>query len=444
LQDANDCLLRSQFFSRASSPKALVCPACLPTRCSNPPPMAYFLVDSPLFLAASHNKASIGRAVEDVHQDVMSTADWISLYKNERLLSLVDASYMIDSAEKSKLRFYALQSLRLRQQEAGSQRQESLSSGQDMASLEKSLILGSEIFDNDFVVRSRRLIADNPIPEVVPEPPMHMVLSAISSTRLPLSSEDCVRWLKKVNIEQATSTWLSISAKGINIRDYINFDVSEPKTVQEPVCELDSYGFMWTMDHLQGYVMRDDNSLYKAERGLLQLFQNFSGKFDDSVDGIASKISLAMEASKNDYNKTWILATAAALYWRVVGNSSMAIQCLRHSILHAPYNMKVTSQCRLDLGLISLANVYHQNGWLHSALIAAGAAMRISPKFVVVHFTLANIYAALVSIQIETRLGNFDRAVGFYFSTLELQGSFEPAKERIRALFCTVGSEAAS
>lgn len=43
-----------------------------------------------------------------------------------------------------------------------------------------------------------------------------------------------------------------------------------------------------------------------------------------------------------------------------------------------------------------MANVYHQAGMLHSALIAGGAALQQSPKFVVIHFTIANIYAAMV------------------------------------------------
>lgn len=50
-----------------------------------------------------------------------------------------------------------------------------------------------------------------------------------------------------------------------------------------------------------------------------------------------------------------------------------------------------------DLALVSLANVYHQAGMLHSALIAGAAALNLSPEFVVIHFTLANIYSAMAS-----------------------------------------------
>lgn len=37
----------------------------------------------------------------------------------------------------------------------------------------------------------------------------------------------------------------------------------------------------------------------------------------------------------------WILSTLAALYWRVRGNASLAIDCLRHSLTVAPVHMKV-------------------------------------------------------------------------------------------------------
>ncbi len=45
---------------------------------------------------------------------------------------------------------------------------------------------------------------------------------------------------------------------------------------------------------------------------------------------------------------------------------------------------------------MSLSNVYHQGGMLHSALIAGGAALQLSPDLVIVHFTLANVYTTMV------------------------------------------------
>ncbi|KAK5969550.1 hypothetical protein GCK32_013490 [Trichostrongylus colubriformis] len=79
---------------------------------------------------------------------------------------------------------------------------------------------------------------------------------------------------------------------------------------------------------------------------------------------------------------------------------------------------------------VSLANICHQAGLLHSALIAAGTALSASPNLVAIHFTIANIYASM---------GDYQRALEFYYSTLSLQMNFEPAKERIRAIYCHSG-----
>ncbi len=36
-----------------------------------------------------------------------------------------------------------------------------------------------------------------------------------------------------------------------------------------------------------------------------------------------------------------MLTTAAALYWRVRGNTEQAVNCLRHALVYAPREMKV-------------------------------------------------------------------------------------------------------
>ncbi|CAM6006292.1 unnamed protein product [Sphagnum balticum] len=97
-----------------------------------------------------------------------------------------------------------------------------------------------------------------------------------------------------------------------------------------------------------------------------------------------------------------------------------------------------------DLALVSLANVYHQLSLLNAALIAGGAALDLSPKFVVIHFTLANVYSAQVGkycphMPINIFQGRLDLATEFYLSTLALQTNFEPARERIRAVYCAAG-----
>lgn len=77
------------------------------------------------------------------------------------------------------------------------------------------------------------------------------------------------------------------------------------------------------------------------------------------------------------------------MYWRVRGKVKNAIDCLRVALHHSPYTYK-------DIPLTSLANVLHRAGLNNDALVAAYMALEISPTFVVIHFTCANIHAARV------------------------------------------------
>lgn len=87
---------------------------------------------------------------------------------------------------------------------------------------------------------------------------------------------------------------------------------------------------------------------------------------------------------------SWVLSTAAALYWRVKGHAHQAVTCLRHALRYTPREMK-------DIPLLSLANILHRAGMYNNALILTNMALEISPKFVVIHFTMANIYVSKVS-----------------------------------------------
>merc|ERR1712012_1400595 len=67
-----------------------------------------------------------------------------------------------------------------------------------------------------------------------------------------------------------------------------------------------------------------------------------------------------------------------------------ALDCLRHALYHAPLDMR-------DTPLVGLANIMHRAGLYNDAIIAANLALEISPRVVVTHFTLANIYASKVT-----------------------------------------------
>lgn len=70
--------------------------------------------------------------------------------------------------------------------------------------------------------------------------------------------------------EQRTSTWLSVTAKGINLEKFIDFQA--PVDLNEdfqPICpELLSPSPILTLDHLPAYHLRHQFIHYKPEKGL--------------------------------------------------------------------------------------------------------------------------------------------------------------------------------
>ncbi|KAK8402915.1 hypothetical protein O3P69_000887 [Scylla paramamosain] len=258
------------------------------------------------------------------------------------------------------------------------------------------------------------VVEDDPLPDVLlrvrervasPPPPPHV----------------CDRANKLSDVKHFTSTWLSVSAKSIDIAEYLVPSPAVGTQLEEPICRGDLPASMHTLDHLAG--IRHRHLLpHFPEMGLREALQTLTDRTPVSVDLMATRIARSL--AKNE--TSWVVATAAALYWRVVGSGERAVDCLRHTLHYAPRHMK-------DIPLISLANILHRAGLYNNALVVANMALEISPKFVVIHFTMANIYAAK---------GDMEKATAFYQSTLALQSSFEPARDRLRAIQCaTLGDE---
>lgn len=221
----------------------------------------------------------------------------------------------------------------------------------------------------------------------------------------------------QANFKHFTSTWLSVSAKGVAVSKLLNTDSPVSGPPLQPFCDATLPSSALTLDHLVG--MRHRSILtYTSETGLREALQTLGreGEGPESVQSMGTRLTLALQQNST----SWVLTTLAALYWRVIGQAEQAIICLRLSLHYAPRNMR-------DIPLISLANIFHRAGLHNDALIVANMALENSPGFVVTHFTLANIFAAK---------GNWEQAKAFYESTLALQSSFEPARDRLRAIYC--------
>lgn len=255
-------------------------------------------------------------------------------------------------------------------------------------------------------------VPDDPLPDILikPQPDLKSFkYPVISPTR-------CAVLLKKK--KSFTSTWLSVSAKNMNFASYLPASELVLTEAWSPVCEVTPPSLR-SLDHLSGLKMKDQLQ-YQAEIGLKEAFQTLAGKKEEgnkeSIEKVGARIAYGLSKNRN----SWILSTAAALYWRVQGNAVEALNCIRHSLYFAPNDMR-------DIPLISLANVMHRSGLYNDAVIAANMALEISPTFVVSHFTLGNIYSSKK---------DFEKAKLFYISTLALQSTFEPALERLTAILC--------
>ncbi|KAJ1369787.1 hypothetical protein KIN20_031347 [Parelaphostrongylus tenuis] len=247
----------------------------------------------------------------------------------------------------------------------------------------------------------------------------------------PRQSQQMCSGVKKLSIllENQVSTWVSVTAKGEDIAKYVDLRGPVPGVGGlQPVCpsvDVQEVSPILGLDHLPVFALSDQFLFYKPEKALTDALKSL-GNERDSIEHVAARLHTAMLTDglgKYGHTGKWLLCVLSSLYWRVVGDGYRAVECLRCGLQTAPLHMR-------DVALVSLANICHQAGLLHSALIVAGTALSASPNLVAIHFTIANIYASMA---------NYQRALEFYYSTLSLQMNFEPAKERIRAIYCHSG-----
>ncbi|CAK5073094.1 unnamed protein product [Meloidogyne enterolobii] len=283
---------------------------------------------------------------------------------------------------------------------------------------------------------------DIPLPEILPVPPSLMVNKG-KQFALPFkrdSLKEICQTQKKLNhlFEQPVSTWVSPSAKGIKVDDLLNFgelpelaDLLLEPECPEPTLVLQSSSILLELDELPAYLYREHlTKFYKPEKALRDTFRSIGSSKLDSIERVSAKLFFALKGAAMHPSvssskpissiREFVLGTISSLYWRIKGDPLNSIKCLRHSLYNSPNEF-------IDVPLVSLANIYHQAGFLHSALYTLGKAFKTGKNIVAVHFTLANVYSTI---------GDFPHALQFYYSTLSLQSNFEPAKASITAIHC--------
>ncbi|XP_072172003.1 tetratricopeptide repeat protein 17-like [Diadema setosum] len=254
------------------------------------------------------------------------------------------------------------------------------------------------------------------IPAVpAPDVDVHKLLS---QTQLVWPTVEECGTFRRLNLKAFYSTWVSVSAKDLRLEEYMDFTTTLTREELEiqPYCKPDEPISMHTLDHIPAMAQRRDLN-YEAEQGLKEVMQTIHGGHM-SVDEVGARVAIALKKDP----ESWVATNMAALYWRIEGKSENALDCLRHALHYAPSSMK-------DLALVSIANIFHRVGMHDDAVTVARMAIDISPQLVINHFTLANIYSSK---------GQWDLALEFYQSTLNLQPDFQPAVERLRTIQCNV------
>uniref|UniRef100_A0A1I7UK78 TPR_REGION domain-containing protein n=1 Tax=Caenorhabditis tropicalis TaxID=1561998 RepID=A0A1I7UK78_9PELO len=267
---------------------------------------------------------------------------------------------------------------------------------------------------------------DTKLPSDLPKPSIHQIRRGISIFPPPRVATMSCNGVAKIEtiFENAPSTWVSLTAKGEDIEKYVDLRGPMPAMASlQPVCPgMDKYknSPILGLDHIPAFALSDQFLFYQPEKALTEALKSL-GNERDTIEHVAARLHAAMlHSNAKDGHVSWVLCVLSSLYWRVTGNAENAMGCLRCALHTAPPHMR-------DVALVSLANICHQAGLLNSALVFAGAALSTSPRLVAIHFTLGNIYASI---------GDYQRALNFYYSTLSLQSNFQPAKDRIRTIYC--------
>ena len=233
------------------------------------------------------------------------------------------------------------------------------------------------------------------------------------------------------------STWVNPETRTEPIRPLFDFDSPDADlraTLDTlppiPICDGPvSAKKVHSLQHLSG-VLRSAELRMTPERALEPLYQTLHetnkplyARKAMTMRAMTLRLTSALEMHPSD----WRALSYASLYWRVVGNATQAIECLRRAFYHSPADHK-------DLALLNLGNVLHRS--LHSvdAITVVQMAIQIAPKNALSHFTMGNILAAL-----EGRAD--DEAIFFYETALALNPNFVAAQHRLEFLRCKANGE---
>jgi tetratricopeptide (TPR) repeat protein len=232
------------------------------------------------------------------------------------------------------------------------------------------------------------------------------------------------------------STLMSVAVKDVDLRDHVDVDSdisSLSENFRPPICDGPVTGKpVHTLEHIEGMSKRATLSM-PPEHALRDVFKRInepmasasktSAQLESNppplaIDEIGERTRLALKKNATD----WVALNTAALYWRVEGNATQALECLRRAFYHSGSSQK-------DVSLVSIANVLHLSGHTIDAVTAMQMAIQVAPKMAINHFTMANILYTFGE-------SSAQQAAFFYEATLRFQSEFHPALTRLLQLRC--------
>lgn len=227
------------------------------------------------------------------------------------------------------------------------------------------------------------------------------------------TDEDCTAAEKPLaDFDLYVSTVVPFDYKGFDGDDFIETSAFKKMELQKPHCSkvvpLDFS--MHAFEHLTG--VRDRHNLTMSpEEGLHRAVT--------TIDDIDVFGHLVYDAIKKN-STSWILFNMAAYFWRVRGDATNAIECVRRALHYSPREHK-------DIALISLGNILHHSHLSEEAAIVVHAGVDIAPDNAICHFTLGNIYAVL---------SDYNKSIICFENTLKVQPDFKNAEQRYHAVMC--------
>ncbi|CAL1274123.1 unnamed protein product [Larinioides sclopetarius] len=190
--------------------------------------------------------------------------------------------------------------------------------------------------------------------------------------------------------------------------DKMDLDIEFKKPNCTEVVDLDFS--MHAFEHLTG--VRDRHNLtMSAEVGLHHAVT--------TVENIELYGHLVHEFLQKN-RTSWILFDMAAYYWRIHGNATNAIECVRRALHFSPREYK-------DVTLINMGNILHLSHMSEEAAIVVHAAVDIAPNNAICHFTLGNIYAVLA---------DYNKSAICFENAVKIQPDFTNAAQRYHAVMC--------